>query len=609
MPLSPGQILNNRYRIVKLLGQGGYGAVYKAWHLNLNIVCAIKENLDTSAEAQRQFAREATLLATLRHPNLPRVIDHFSMHGQGQYLVMDYVEGDDLQVMLDRIGGPLPEAAVLPWIIQVCDALSYMHSQKPPVIHRDIKPANIKITPQGQAVLVDFGIAKVYNPNLKTTKGARGVTPGYSPPEQYGQGTTDLRSDIYCLGATLYTLLTNQVPTESVQRTLGAALPAPRLLNLQISHAVENAILRALAVQPNDRYQSMVQFASALQRPRPVAGPFPSKIPANPQPAYSPAPRRFLWRWILGGILALAFLFVGERAINYFSNQSTATPSKRLAAEQFTHTPRASATPLRLTPTPTSLPPTETITPEPPTITPTPTLEIKGFQISDKDGMKLLYVPAGEFLMGSTDPNSQAKFDEKPQHTVNLDAFWIDQTEVTNAMYSQCVQTELCQSPSNTTFYADTQFGNYPVVYVSWNDAQAYCQWAGRKLPTEAQWEKAARGTDGRTYPWGEDISCEKANYFGCIGKASAVGSYPSGASPYGALDMAGNGLEWVSDWYDPNYYASSPSSNPTGPVTGQERVLRGGSWFYEALYLRTADRDRVSSDERRDLLGFRCSG
>jgi serine/threonine protein kinase len=200
MQLAKGEVLQGRYRIVKLLGQGGFGAVYRVWHLGLNVPCALKENLGTSVEAARQFAREASMLATLRHSNLPRVIDHFTIAGQGQYLVMDFIEGKDLGQMLIETGQPLPEAQVLAWITQICDALTYLHSQNPPIIHRDIKPANIRMTPQGEAILVDFGIAKVYDANLKTTIGAQAITPGFSPFEQYGQGGTDARSDIYALG-------------------------------------------------------------------------------------------------------------------------------------------------------------------------------------------------------------------------------------------------------------------------------------------------------------------------------------------------------------------------------------------------------------------------
>ncbi len=281
MPLEAGQILNNRYRIVKLLGQGGFGAVYRAWDLNLEKPCALKENLNTSEDAQRQFKREARILSDLTHPNLPHVIDHFILPGQGQYLVMDFVEGEDLSEMLQSAGGPLPEAEVLPWIVQVCDALEYMHAQLPPVIHRDIKPANIKIAaansaavdaasggaqPAGKAMLVDFGIAKLFDAELKTTMGARAVTPCYSPLEQYGRGTTDARSDVYALGATLYTVLTGHEPPESVARATGAPLILPRTLNPAISPAVEAAIVKAMQMKPEDRYANVGELKAILQR-------------------------------------------------------------------------------------------------------------------------------------------------------------------------------------------------------------------------------------------------------------------------------------------------------------------------------------------------------
>jgi serine/threonine protein kinase len=268
MPLVTGQILNSRYRIVKLLGQGGFGAVYQAWDLNLRGPCAVKENYDASTAAQAQFAREASLLFNLRHPNLPRVFDSFSVLGQGQYLVMDYIEGEDLSTMLERANGPLREEIVLPWIIQVCDALAYLHTQNPPVIHRDIKPANIRITSKGQAILVDFGIAKVYDPQLKTTTGARAVTPGFSPPEQYGQGTTDAQSDIYALGATLYTVLTGQEPPASVDIVSGCVAPpqAAHARNTAVSLQVSAAIERAMQLNRSTRYRTAAEFKTALEK-------------------------------------------------------------------------------------------------------------------------------------------------------------------------------------------------------------------------------------------------------------------------------------------------------------------------------------------------------
>ena len=264
-----GTLLHDRYRIAKLLGAGGFGAVYRAWDIRLNIPCAVKENFDSSPAARSQFATEAAILSKLRHPNLPRVTDYFSLPGQGQYLVMDFVEGDDLQEMLDRANGPMPEKQVLQWFDQVFDALQYLHSQTPAVIHRDIKPANIKVTPQGQAILVDFGISKVFTPGLKTTQGARAVTPGFSPQEQYGKGQTDARSDVYAAGATLYNLLSACQPVDSIERTLGNSLPALRSINPLISPQVQSVILKAMELEPAHRFQNIAEFKEALSaRPR-----------------------------------------------------------------------------------------------------------------------------------------------------------------------------------------------------------------------------------------------------------------------------------------------------------------------------------------------------
>ena len=234
----------------------------------------------------------------------------------------------------------------------------------------------------------------------------------------------------------------------------------------------------------------------------------------------------------------------------------------------------ASTSTLAFTPTPIFAPTS--------IITSTPTLRIGSSMISPKDGMKLLYVPAGNFTMGSI-----AAWDwDDPQHTLYLDTFWIDQTDITNKMYALCVSDGACNLPSSTSsstrssYYGNSEFDNYPVIYVSWSDAAAYCTWAGRQLPTEAEWEKVARGTDRRTYPWGNETpDGSLLNYNTNVDDTTAVGSYPKGASPYGALDMAGNVYQWVNDWYSNGYYQSSPSSNPLGPDSGQFRVLRGGYW------------------------------
>ena len=234
-------------------------------------------------------------------------------------------------------------------------------------------------------------------------------------------------------------------------------------------------------------------------------------------------------------------------------------------------------------------------------------------QVSEKDGMTLLYVPAGEFTMGAASSDTQASDDEKPSHTVYLDTFWIDQTEVTNALYAKCVAAGKCQAPPSTgsntrsSYYGTSQFANYPVIKVSWNDAQAYCQWAGGDLPTEAQWEKAARGDAPRTYPWGpETPDASRLNFNMNVGDTTEVGKYPSGASFYGALDMAGNVLEWVRDWY--GSYQSSAQRNPTGTTSGDARALRGGGWGDAAAFVRASGRNWNFPDGRLDVIGFRCA-
>lgn len=272
MSLFIGQLLNNnRYRIEQQIGKGGFGAVYRAYDTVLQQPCAVKDNIDTSSEAQDQFEREALLLARLRHPNLPRVIDHFFIPNQGQYLVMDFVEGQNLAQILAQRGAPLTEQEVLVWIEQICQALNYLHQQQRPIIHRDIKPQNIIVSPSGQAMLVDFGISKVYDVKLATALSVRALTPGFAPPEQYGLSHTDARSDVYALGATLYRLLTNQSPPDGLSRLVhNIPLIPPRQLNSNISPKMEQAILKAMEPTTTSRLQSIEElqkFFLTIKRP------------------------------------------------------------------------------------------------------------------------------------------------------------------------------------------------------------------------------------------------------------------------------------------------------------------------------------------------------
>jgi serine/threonine-protein kinase len=264
MTLAIGSLLHNRYRIVSILAQGGMGAIYEARDERLGVNVAVKENLFTSEEFSRQFHTEATILANLRHNNLPRVTDHFALEEKGQYLVMDYIQGEDLRERLS-VQDSLPEDEVINIGLAICDALSYLHQCKPPIIHRDIKPGNIKISPDGNVYLVDFGLAKVAHEGQITTIGAQALTPGYSPPEQYGQGT-EPRSDIYSLGATLYAALTGKVPEDSLARLMGTATLTPiHQYKPDANPLLVEAIEKAMSVSAADRFSTAHEFYKAIQ--------------------------------------------------------------------------------------------------------------------------------------------------------------------------------------------------------------------------------------------------------------------------------------------------------------------------------------------------------
>ncbi len=616
--MNTGDILQGRYRIVRLVGQGGFGAVYRAWDTNLKVPVAVKENNDTAADAQRQFEREAHLLANLSHPNLPRVTDHFVLPNQGQYLVMDYVEGKSLAALLAERGGPLPEAEALKWARQIAAALEYLHGRTPPIIHRDIKPQNIIVTADGRAVLVDFGISKVFDAARGTTTGARAVTPGYSPPEQYGMGKTDARSDIYALGATLYTLLTDQEPPESVALIGGGLLPAPRALNRAVSPAVEAAILAAMNPDMSARLSSAGDFVAALDAP-PLfqsAGTAAARTTYQPAavPAAPPRPSRPSWLWLVGG---LAIALLAAAAVLFLrpppSPEATATPDGTVVAIaegseiMDENAPTAVVGGADIAPTAT-LPATATVSP---TKTAAPTVAPTAPPPGGVPLTEQLLIPAGSFLMGSSEGDGAVA-----ETTVTLDAFLIDRTEVTAAQYAAFLNAHGNQSEGGVPWVdmADdenvlTQAGGvfqplpgleaHPVIQVSWYGAAAYCAAVGRRLPTDAEWEKAARGTDGRRFPWGDTpIDCNLANFWngnvnGCVGLQVDVGSYPAGASPYGVLDMAGNVWEWADDWFDANQ---------------NTRVLRGGSYLDKGDWATTFHRHRGAPANQYAHTGFRCA-
>jgi len=411
MPLEPNTLLNNRYRIREQLGSGGMGAVYQAHDENLDVEVAVKENFFVSEESARQFRREARVLFELKHPGLPSVIDQFTVPNQGQYLVMDYIQGQDARQILEHTGGPLEQAEVMRWAKEILEALQYLHTRRPPIIHRDLKPANITITPGGQAMLVDFGLAKELDPTKSTTVGAKAFTPGFAPPEQYGGARTDPRTDIYALGATLYNLLTYRVPADGLRRAMGKEQLTPvRGLNPAISPQVAAAIEKATEVKPENRFQSAEAFSSALFAGRTILAPPPrpvvpsATLVAEAIPALPARPRRSILPFVVGGILLLG-LGVGAGALiggvfgGAESEQATPTQAPALQPSPVSVTSIPAPTEGPTSPPPTTEVPTAAPTVEPaptevPTAGPTP---IGGGQgqiafASDQTGLPQIYL-------------------------------------------------------------------------------------------------------------------------------------------------------------------------------------------------------------------------
>ncbi len=607
MPSLIGQSLG-RYHILEQLGKGGMATVYKAFDTRLERNVAVKVILpgqQQSAKFIKRFEREAKVLAQLSNPNIVKVLDYGEQDSM-PYIIMEYIPAGTLKA---KTGRPIPWQQASHLLVPIARALEYAHQQE--VIHRDVKPSNILITQSGEPMLSDFGIANMLSTQETVDLTGTGVglgTPEYMAPEQGMGKTVDARADIYALGIILYELVTGRRPYEAdtpmaiMVKKATEPLPRPTRFVSDLPATVERVLIKALARDPDNRYRTAGEFALALEKL--AQGQLDHEVSAPPLEWLNKIKSsRVLW-FGLAGVGSVVALLLCTSLLFYIFRNLVSRPT-----------------------VPTSIPsasvsfPTNAIAPT----NPQPT--------QPTDSMKMISIPAGDFLMGASAKDQQAKQDEFPQHTVSLDAFKIDETEVTVAMFNQCVQTGACNYRNGPTdvpspdvpddYYTNPTYANYPAVDVPWKQADNYCLWAGKRLPTEAEWEKAARGTDGRMYPWGNqppsgnlvnfcDANCSETYANGAINDGYAdrapVGSFLAGASPFGLLDMAGNVWEWVQDWYDGNYYANSSSKNPQGPSNGSQRVVRGGGWDSIVANLRVTKRLYHPPDFFSGSLGFRCA-
>lgn len=312
-----------------------------------------------------------------------------------------------------------------------------------------------------------------------------------------------------------------------------------------------------------------------------------------------------IFSFLLIALSLFMLLRSGQNAIN--------SPNLSSDGDISNLTSQASAQPTDKPLLPTKKPTTIPIPTSIPSQTALPIPSPVELKINEVDGAEIVLIPSGEFLMGSDKANDPYFWGaEAPEHTVTLDSYWIYRTEVTQSMYKECDEANACPAPVMikdpvAQQYGDSRFDDYPVVMITWQSALAYCQWAGGRLPTEAEWEKAARGSDGRLFPWGNDSSVVGLANFSSSGPVP-VAQYPAGSSPYSVYDMAGNVLEWVNDFFEPLYYEYSPLENPLGPLSGSRKVIRGGAFNHPTVDgLRTVARASLKPNETKISVGFRC--
>ena len=620
--------VDNRYQLLEQIGQGGMALVYKAFDEKLNRIVAIKViRKDAFGDSElkkiiKRFNQEAKALGKLHHPNILNIHD-YGIYDNLPYMVMEYVPG----LSLKKINELLDLKRTIEIVSSMAGALSYAH--KNGIIHRDVKPSNILIQSDGSPLLSDFGIAKVLSDEDLTLTGTSvGMgTPEYMAPEQGTSARIDERTDIYSLGVVFYELLVGEKPYNGTTplaillQQINDPIPDPRSMNPEIPDEIVNIITRALAKDPEQRYQSMDQmnadifaFCNKNELFLPSMNHHISVTQKQEEPdncidnnSKSLPKRNKIFTRIL--VIFLFFMFMVVFFITANKAQDNIKDEVKDKEVTISDT-NVEMMPIKVAETESVQENLRNqITSEEREINPT---EISSTQVQNRsiDGMAQVRIAGGEYKVGWDYGNT----DEAPIHTVILTPYWIDKYEVTNQMYQTCVDSGACSLPKTmasairSDYYSNDEFINYPVINIDWNQANDYCNWVGGRLPTEAEWEVAANCGINQKYPWGNTSPNENlSNFQNVIGDTTSVGSYDTN-NKCELLDMAGNVAEWVNDWYSPEYYSVNEAwTNPMGLEYGAKKVLRGGAWNSDSWEVRSTFRDSASPDSSGIVIGFRC--
>jgi serine/threonine-protein kinase len=633
--LHPGVWVNDNVRLKRLLDEGGMGSIWVAEHKTLRTEVVVKFIAEALVrwreDAVERFSREASAAAQIKSPHVVQIFDHGVTADGVPYIVMELLEGETLG---DRLGlaGPLEPSLAASIVEQTARALDAAHARG--VIHRDIKPGNVFLTEAGAEPFVkvlDFGVAKQIGEGEKRELTKPGVvvgTPQYLSREVVTGGEVDHRADHWALAVTAYKALTGTLPFDGDSfPTICLAIvrgehEPPSRLRPDLGPAVDAWFATALHEQPERRFKTGAEMAAALRDA--IATDRASALDRRRHKR-----RRSIAMVATAGVLAgMAIAFGAVRGgipgLSRGSRPSASAPATATAAAtaMTTSSTAASAAASAGVVGSASAAPSATVSDAP---------DAGGtLDAGDAAESRDVAVPAGELWMGCAPGDDGCDADERPGRGVLVDAYRIDRHEVTVSDYARCVLARGCSDlrvdgyaldggpfvRSTKCNWKQPKRENHPMNCVSWEQALRYCEWGGGRLPTEAEWEKAARGTDRRRFPWGNDeASCHFAvmadeGEEGCgAGHTAPVGTKPAGVSPFGVHDMAGNVREWVADWYDEHHYRSAPRRNPAGPAEGKLRVARGGSWSIAVgRFLRVSEREGLPPSTRSIHLGFRCA-